>query len=284
MELLKDLEQGAEILKNDLELLSNSISNIGFNEDKTIDKDQVENALDRVVTSYENILIDIDNAERKIVDITKPKSNIYRKLQAAKVKLQKKDLKKSGFNKYSNYKYFELGDFLPYINEICLEVGLSTEIRYTTEVATLYIRDLDNPQEVIKWDTPVKIPTLKGCSEIQAIGASQTFSRRYLYTLAFDIAENDAIDGGEIDVSAEEGKRKINKAAFITIKSLIDQSGADEKKFLSWIGVSKVEDITNEALNKCIEMLEKKKKDIDLKKQQEEHQKELEQRQEDFEF
>ncbi|WWU65190.1 ERF family protein [Clostridium baratii] len=212
------------------------------------------------------------------------KLTIDEKMQIAKVELQKKDLKKSGFNKYSNYKYFELRDFLPHINEICLKVRLGTEFQYTEDLAVLIIKDLDNPQEVLKCHTPVKVPVLKGCNEMQAIGASQTFARKQLYTMAFDIAETDAIDAGATDEDAEEAKRKINKASVMTINKLIDETGTDKKKFLSWTGVSKVEDITNEALATCLKMLEKKKNDIKIKRQQEEHQKELEQHQEDFDF
>lgn len=212
------------------------------------------------------------------------KLNIFQKIQKARVELQKRDIKKTGFNKFSNYKYFELGDFLPHINEICLNVGLYTEFRYTPEIATLYVIDSDNPDDKRHWDTPVKIPTLKGCSEIQAIGGSQTFARRYLYNMAFEIAENDVIDSGTIDEDAEEGKRKISKASVLTINKLLDETGTDKNKFLSWVGVKKVDDITNEALSTCLKMLDKKKKDIDLKKLQEEQQKELEQHQTDFDF
>lgn len=212
------------------------------------------------------------------------KLNIFQKIQKARVELQKRDIKKTGFNKFSNYKYFELGDFLPHINEICLNVGLYTEFEYTPDKATLYVIDSDNPEEKRHWDTPVKIPTLKGCSEIQAIGGSQTFARRYLYNMAFEIAETDVIDSGAVDEDAEEAKRKINKASVMTINKLLDETGTDKKKFLSWAGVSKVDDITNEALATCLKMLEKKKNDIEIKKQQEEHQKELEQHQEDFNF
>ncbi|WP_338630856.1 ERF family protein [Clostridium baratii] len=212
------------------------------------------------------------------------KLNIFQKIQKARVELQKRDIKKTGFNKFSNYKYFELGDFLPHVNEICLNVGLYTEFEYNSDQATLYVIDSDNPEEKRHWNTPVKIPTLKGCSEIQAIGSSQTFARRYLYNMAFEIAETDIIDSGAVDEDAEEAKRKINKASVMTINKLLDETGTDKKKFLSWAGVEKVEDITNEALATCLKMLEKKKNDIKIKRQQEEHQKELEQHQEDFEF
>jgi len=61
--------------------------------------------------------------------------NIYAKLQKSRVELQKKEMKKSGENKFSHYNYFELGDFLPQINEICERNGLATIFEFTEEKA-----------------------------------------------------------------------------------------------------------------------------------------------------
>jgi hypothetical protein len=199
------------------------------------------------------------------------KLNIYQKLQRARVELQNKELKKSGYNKYSDYKYFELGDFLPYINEICDGLGLYCEFQFTKEKAILLVIDSEKPEDLRTWSTPVEIATLKGCSSIQNIGGSQSYARRYLYLMAFEIAESDTVDGGEIDQDAEEGKAKISKAAVMTIKKLIDETSTEENKFLGWAGVSKVEDIQNSMLGTCINMLNKKKIEIEeLRKKKEE--------------
>ena len=50
--------------------------------------------------------------------------NLYSKLQKVRVELQSSNLKKSGKNTYSKYEYFELGDFLPKVNELCDKYGL----------------------------------------------------------------------------------------------------------------------------------------------------------------
>ena len=44
--------------------------------------------------------------------------NIYEKLQKARVELQSLGLKMGGHNKFADFKYFELKDFLPKVNEI----------------------------------------------------------------------------------------------------------------------------------------------------------------------
>lgn len=212
------------------------------------------------------------------------KLNIYQKIQKARVDLQNKDLKKTGYNKYSNYKYFELGDFLPHINDICNEIGLYTEFSYEEKLATLTIYNTENLEEKRIWTTPVEVATLKGCSTIQNIGGTQSFARRYLYMMAFEIAETDVIDGGEIDEDAELGKQKIGKAHVLTINSLIQETETDKKEFLAWAGVNRVEDITNEAVGTCLTMLNKKKTLKEKKEQEELKQIEAEQHKADFDF
>ncbi|PWX63074.1 recombinase [Clostridium perfringens] len=212
------------------------------------------------------------------------KLNIYQKIQKARVDLQNKDLKKTGYNKYSNYKYFELGDFLPHINGICNEIGLYTEFSYEEKLATLTIYNTENLEEKRIWTTPVEVATLKGCGTIQNIGGTQSFARRYLYMMAFEIAETDVIDGGAIDEDAELGKQKIGKAHVLTINSLIQETETDKKEFLAWAGVNKVEDITNEAVGTCLTMLNKKKTLKEKREQEELKQIEAEQQQRDFDF
>lgn len=198
------------------------------------------------------------------------KINLFKKISKARVELQKKELKKTGYNKYSNYYYFELGDFLPFVNEICDELGLYCEFQFEEKKATLTITDSDKIEDSRTWSTPIEIATLKGCSAIQNIGGAQSFARRYLYMMAFEIAEADAIDGGEIDRDAEEAKKKINKASVFTIKSLLDSTNSNEKKFLEWAGVSRIEDITNESLGTCIQKLNRIKEQLEKEKKKDE--------------
>ena len=212
------------------------------------------------------------------------KLNIYQKIQKARVDLQNKDLKKTGHNKYSNYKYFELGDFLPHINDICNELGLYTEFNYEEKLATLTVYNVENLEEKRVWTTPVEVAILKGCSAIQNIGGTQSYARRYLYVMAFEIAETDALEGGEVDEDAELGRQKIGQAHILTINNLIQETETDKKEFLSWAGVNRVEDITNEAVGTCLTMLHKKKMLKEKKDKEELTQKEEEQRQTDFEF
>ena len=119
--------------------------------------------------------------------------NVYQKLQQSRVDLQNCNLKKSGDNKFAHYRYYELGDFLPKVNEIFLKNGLCSTILFQ-EIATLTIIDVDKPEDKICFEFPIVETTLKGCHEIQNIGASRTYIFRYILMYALQIAEGDALD------------------------------------------------------------------------------------------
>lgn len=120
--------------------------------------------------------------------------NIYKKLQKVRVDLQNSNLKKSGNNKFAGYQYFELGDFLPKINELMLENNLTSSICFMPEIAVLKIIDCDKPEDSIEFTSPVANAQLKGCHDIQNLGAVQTYLRRYLWTNAMEIVEHDPLD------------------------------------------------------------------------------------------
>lgn len=122
------------------------------------------------------------------------KINIYQKMQAIKEELLEMNLKKSGENKFANFSYYELSDFLPQIIKLCNKYNLFTQINFDKENGTLTIVNAENTDETISYITPTEELELKGCNKIQALGGTQTYLRRYLYMNAFDITENDLFD------------------------------------------------------------------------------------------
>jgi hypothetical protein len=118
---------------------------------------------------------------------------VYQKLQTARIKLQSTQLKKSGHNKFAGYQYFELGDFLPTINQIFHELGLCSTVSFTADNAVLSIIDTDTGG-AISFTSPMAEAQLKGCHPVQNLGATQTYLRRYLYVNALEIVEHDALD------------------------------------------------------------------------------------------
>jgi hypothetical protein len=121
------------------------------------------------------------------------KMKVYKKLSDARIKLQRTELTKSGHNKFAGYKYFELGDFLPAVQSIFNEVGLIDAISFTEDLATMVVYDVEDGSSVT-FTSPMGTANLKGCHEVQNIGAVETYQRRYLYVTALSIVEHDALD------------------------------------------------------------------------------------------
>ena len=119
--------------------------------------------------------------------------NVFSKLQTARVKLQSTKLSKSGKNKFAGYEYFELGDFLPAIQTICNEVGLCGVVSFNDSMAYLTIHETEGDGQIV-FTSPMSTAQLKGCHDVQNLGAVQTYLRRYLWTNAFELVEHDALD------------------------------------------------------------------------------------------
>lgn len=134
--------------------------------------------------------------------------NIYEKVQEVKRRLFEANIKKSGVNKFAGYNYYELADFTPFIIKFCTELKLFTGISFDKELAKLTIVNAENPEEKIEYTSPIEELELKGCNKIQALGGTETYSRRYLYMAAFDIIESDMFDG---TTTEELGSKKIDK-------------------------------------------------------------------------
>jgi hypothetical protein len=177
--------------------------------------------------------------------------SVYKKLQEARIELQSRPLKKSGRNKFAGYEYFELGDFLPTIQNICLDKGLCGSVTFYTDIAVLTITDVDKPEDKIEFKCPMSSAALKGCHEVQNLGAVQTYLRRYLWTNAFEIVEHDALDatmGKDEPKKAEptvESPRIVGKLG----EWQIDAPDYMESDAISWLNL--IEDSTAKFLQMC---------------------------------
>lgn len=149
--------------------------------------------------------------------------NIFERLQLLRIDIQKANLKQSGINKFANYKYFDLKDIVPTINILLLKYKLTTHITFTNEMATLTIINCHKPDEKIIFTSPMRDLEIKGLNNIQVLGGVETYQRRYLYLIAFDIVESDLI---EVQKALPISSNQIE-----TIQKHTDKIGALLKKF-----------------------------------------------------
>ena len=130
-------------------------------------------------------------------------ANVYQKLLKARTLFLGSNTQKSGKNMQLAFKYFELDDIVPIATKIFEDIGLISLVSFEGERAVMQILNTDNPEESVSFFAPfvtlepiVSNTGKKATNEMQALGSSITYMRRYLYMIALDICEPDEIDTG----------------------------------------------------------------------------------------
>ena len=181
--------------------------------------------------------------------------NVYQKLNAARAKFHSIELKKSGHNKFAGYKYFELADFIIPALEIFKEHGLTGIISFGRETADLRIINNEKPEEVIVIESPMSSAALKGCHEVQNLGAVQTYLRRYLWVAALEIVEHDAIDSAP----AKE------KVIITPSQGIADSIPQEEMQYLQELAVELIADVAEGNPKQALERLDSENLEADQK-------------------
>ena len=133
--------------------------------------------------------------------------NIYEKLMEIRYEFLDLDIKKSGHNKFSNFKYYELKDFLPTATRKFRDSKLYSKFSIipasseVEETAVFIITNAENPEEVEEYRIPTaecfigrKKDGTGGADPIQNLGGKITFLRRYMYFIVLDLIEDDSVD------------------------------------------------------------------------------------------
>lgn len=151
---------------------------------------------------------------------------VYQKLQKARLKLQAMPLKKSGFNSFANFNYFELGDFLPAINTIFDEMNLCSIFSIENGEAVMRIIDTEFGGTIF-FRSPLADANSGKAPPIQALGSQHTYLRRYLFLNALEITEHDAVDA-TIRKDEEESKPKSAKPITKDVFDSLDFNSQEE--------------------------------------------------------
>ena len=173
--------------------------------------------------------------------------NIYEKMTKAKKMILEANLKKSGNNKFAGFNYYELADITPKIIEVCEELKLHTRITFDNEYATLEITNVEKIEEKLIYQSPMKELSLKGCNDLQALGGVETYSRRYLYLMAFDIIESDMFD-------AKSGTKDNEPTEEDVLRNKIKSYGQKASELLKEKG-KKLSELSKEQLQQLLGVL-----------------------------
>lgn len=135
--------------------------------------------------------------------------NVFQKLQKARMKFLDAGAKKTGKNINLQFMYFELEDIVPIAEKIFSDMGLLMVPSFNENMATAKVYNCERSEEApIVFEAPFTIiqPIISNSgkqvtNEMQALGSSITYMRRYLWQLVLDIIEKDDIDA---NLSEEE--------------------------------------------------------------------------------
>ena len=181
--------------------------------------------------------------------------NVYQKLNAARSKFHSIELKKSGHNKFAGYKYFELGDFIIPALEIFQEFGLTGIISFGRETADLRIVNNEKPDEMIVIESPMSSAALKGCHEVQNLGAVQTYLRRYLWVAALEIVEHDALDSS----------KPVEKVIITPSQGIADTIPPEEMQYLQELAIELIANVAEGNSKQALDRLDSEALEADQK-------------------
>jgi hypothetical protein len=121
--------------------------------------------------------------------------NVFQRLNKARSEFLAAPIKKSGKNKFAGFDYFTLQDIIPVAHPILVNNGLSFNMSFFADHATAVIRNVDDPEELIEYQTPITEldNKAKGMNSQQAIGAVETYARRRLWVMMLELVETDDV-------------------------------------------------------------------------------------------
>ncbi len=208
--------------------------------DKKYYIDMAKRRIDKYINLDPKVEKKLSKIKEVIAIMAEPKTetktlNVYQKLAIARQKFLEAPVKKSGINRFAEYKYFELADIVPPATAIFNELGLLFQVSFEPDLAQGLLINTDNPTDHITFLSPMATLEVKGMNAVQALGGVETYLRRYLYMMCLDIVEADAFDATQGKPDAESGKAakaaKNNRPATPeqreeAKKELIDEDGA----------------------------------------------------------
>lgn len=174
--------------------------------------------------------------------------SIYQKLSNARADFHSRALKKSGKNSFAGYSYFELSDFLIPGMDCMNKQGLVPVISFGVDVASMTIHDTES-NDCIVITSPMSSAALKGCHEVQNLGAVQTYLRRYLWVAALEIVEHDAVD------SAAPTVEKASRKLLDQLSAAVEQKGKSVSKLLDYYKVDRLGDLSKEQAQQALDMV-----------------------------
>lgn len=176
---------------------------------------------------------------------------IYEKLAEARVRFQDSNIKMTGENSFAKYKYFELSDILPVINRLGKELGFVCLVTFSDDMALLTVKDLSGEGEIV-FTSPMSTASLKGCHEVQNLGAVETYIKRYLYQNAFEIVEADALNGTHNPNERPATSAPIDKNKLSSLAAIMNKNRKDGTPYFTEERKKHFRELAKKDIDQCL--------------------------------
>ena len=163
----------------------------------------------------------------------------------------------------TDYRYEDLGEIAKTVTPILAKFGLSYRFRTQSPVnepvtVTCIISHRDGHSEENTLCAGRDESGNK--NSIQAVGSALTYLQRMTLKAALGLAASTDDDGRATGGTSDEGPTYITKEQVMELDTLIEDVGADKKKFLAHIKVEKLEDIFASKFDASKALIERKRK------------------------
>lgn len=93
-----------------------------------------------------------------------------------------------------------------------------------------------------------------GRNAVQSMGSTVSYARRYLLGMHLNLVTRDEDDDGKGGAAAVSGEQAAN------LRALIDETGANEERFLKWAGATSVEGVLASKYAAAVKLLEERRR------------------------
>lgn len=151
-----------------------------------------------------------------------------KKLSKAIELIKGKDLKKKGKNTFSKYDYYTPDQVSELVIGACHEVKIFPKFDLTRNelgiTGKLSVYDIESDDAPVVFEMASDIPSIKATNVSQQLGGAMTYTKRYLFMNAFDIADNNLdFDTSENTEKQAEQKMGIDDAVKTSITNAVNQ-------------------------------------------------------------
>jgi hypothetical protein len=152
---------------------------------------------------------------------------ILKKMNEAIESIKSQNLKKKGKNKFTNADYYTPEQVSELVIGACHKVKLFPKFDLVRNelgiTGTLSVYDIESDETPVIFEMASDIPNIKAANISQQLGGAMTYTKRYLFMNAFDIADNNLDFDTTENTKKAQSKMGIDSAVIASVKNAIGQ-------------------------------------------------------------